>query len=112
MLWWRTRNGNRLFGTVTDYLLDHDAYRIEYTDGHVDVIPFNDILKLLPKSWSKPRDSSNEEALNMLDESNLEEALKHYLYMLRRQRSLHTSQLIALHSMLHILLRLPIMLMQ
>ena len=75
MLWWRTRNGNRLFGTVTDYLLDHDAYRIEYTDGHVDVIPFNDILKLLPKSWSKPRDSSNEEALNMLDQSNLEEAL-------------------------------------
>jgi hypothetical protein len=62
-------------GTVTDYLLDHDAYRLEYTDGHVDVIPFNDILKLLPKSWSKPRDSSNEEALNMLDESNLEEAL-------------------------------------
>ena len=62
-------------GTVTDYLLDHDAYRLEYSDGHVDIIPFNDILKLLPKSWSKPRDSSNEEALNMLDESNLEEAL-------------------------------------
>ena len=37
-------------------------------DGHVDVIPFNDILKLIPKSWSKPRDSSNEEALNMPDE--------------------------------------------
>ena len=50
-------------------------FRLEYTDGHVDVIPFNDILKLLLKSWSKPRDSSNEEALNMLDESNLEEAL-------------------------------------
>jgi hypothetical protein len=62
-------------GTVTDYLLDHDAYRLEYSDGHVDVIPFNYILKLLSKSWSKLRDSSNEEALNMLDESNLEEAL-------------------------------------
>ncbi len=32
-------------GTVTDYLLDHDAYRLEYTDGHVDIIPFDDILK-------------------------------------------------------------------
>ena len=37
-------------GTVTDYLLDHDAYRLEYSDGHVDIIPFDDILKLLPKS--------------------------------------------------------------
>jgi hypothetical protein len=36
--------------------------------GTSDVIPFNDILKLIPKSWSKPRDSSNEEALNMPDE--------------------------------------------
>ena len=35
-------------GTVTDYLLDHDDYRLEYTDGHVDIIPFNYILKLLP----------------------------------------------------------------
>jgi hypothetical protein len=47
-------------GTVTEHLLDHDAYRLEYTDGHVDIISFNDILKLLPKSWSKPRDSSHE----------------------------------------------------
>ena len=62
-------------GTVTDYLLDHDAYRFEYSDGHVDIIPFDDILKLLPKSWSKPRDSSTEEALNMVDEPILEEAL-------------------------------------
>jgi hypothetical protein len=29
--------------TVTDYLLEHDAYRLEYFDGHVDIIPFNDI---------------------------------------------------------------------
>jgi len=62
-------------GTVTDYLLDHDAYRLEYSDGHVDIIPFDDILKLLPKSWSKPRDSSTEEALYMVDEPRLEEAL-------------------------------------
>jgi hypothetical protein len=27
-------------GTVTHYLLDHDAYRLEYSDGHVDIIPF------------------------------------------------------------------------
>ena len=46
-------------GTVIDYLRDHDAYRLEYSDGHVDVIPFNDILKLLPKSWSK-REGRNE----------------------------------------------------
>jgi hypothetical protein len=36
-------------GTVTDYLLEHYAYRLEYTDGHVDIIPFADVLKLLPK---------------------------------------------------------------
>ena len=42
-------------GTVTDYLLDHDAYRLEYSDGHVDIIPFDDILKLLPKTWSACR---------------------------------------------------------
>ena len=35
-------------GTVTDYLLDHDDYRLEYSDGRVDIIPFNYILKLLP----------------------------------------------------------------
>jgi hypothetical protein len=29
-------------GTVTDYLLEHDAYRLEYSDRHVDTIPFND----------------------------------------------------------------------
>jgi hypothetical protein len=32
-------------GTVTEYILDQDAYRLEYSDGHVDVIPFNDILR-------------------------------------------------------------------
>ena len=31
-------------GTVPDYLLEHDAYRLEYSD----IIPFHDILKLLP----------------------------------------------------------------
>jgi hypothetical protein len=62
-------------GTVTDYLLEHDAYRLEYSDGHVDLIPFNDILKLLPKSWSKPRQSSNEEALIMSGDSVLEDTL-------------------------------------
>ena len=31
-------------GTATDYVLDHDAYRLEYSD----IIPFHDILKLLP----------------------------------------------------------------
>ena len=61
--------------TVTDNLLDHDAYRLEYSDGHVDMISFDDILKLLSKSWSKPRDSSNEEALCMQGEPAFEEAL-------------------------------------
>jgi hypothetical protein len=56
-------------GTVTDYLLEHDACRLEYSDGHVDIIPFADVLKLLPKSWSKPRPSSDEEALVMSGES-------------------------------------------
>jgi hypothetical protein len=59
--------------TVTDYLLDHDAYRLEYSDGHVDIIPFGDIPKLLPKAWSKPRQSSDEEALVMSGESVLED---------------------------------------
>jgi hypothetical protein len=62
-------------GTVTDYLLEHDAYRLEYTDGHVDIIPFADVLKLLPKAWSKPRQSSDEEALVMSGESVLEDTL-------------------------------------
>jgi hypothetical protein len=62
-------------GTVTDYLLEHDAYRLEYSDGHVDIIPFNDILKLLPKPWSKPRQSSNEEVLIMSGAPVLEDTL-------------------------------------
>jgi hypothetical protein len=66
-------------GTVTDYLLDHDAYRLEYSDGHVDITPFNDILKLLPMSWSKPRQSSNEEDLIMSGESVWEDTLFVYV---------------------------------
>ncbi len=42
-------------GTVTDYILEHDAYRLEYSDGHVDIIPFNYILKLLPCSCRNKR---------------------------------------------------------
>ena len=42
-------------GTVTDYLLDHDACRLEYSDGHVDIIPFDDILKLLAETKDSPR---------------------------------------------------------
>jgi hypothetical protein len=63
------------FGTITDYLLDHDAYRLEYSDGHVDIIALSDILKLLPKTWSKPRQSSDEEALVMSGEPVLEDTL-------------------------------------
>jgi len=40
-------------GTVTDYPLEHDAYRLKYSDGHVDIIPFNDILKLLPHGLNR-----------------------------------------------------------
>ena len=56
-------------------MLDHDAYRLEFSDGHVDIIPFDDILKLLPKTWSKPRQSSDEEALVMSGELVLEDTL-------------------------------------
>ena len=42
-------------GTVTKYHLDHDDYQLEYSDGHIDIIPFNDVLKLLPKAWSNPQ---------------------------------------------------------
>ena len=43
---------------------------LKYSDG-VDIIPFNNVLKLLPKSWSKPRQFANEEALIMSGESVL-----------------------------------------
>ena len=33
----------------------HDAYQLEYSDGHIDIISFNDVLKLLPKAWSNPQ---------------------------------------------------------
>jgi len=39
-------------GTVTKYILEHDAYELHYVDGHIDIIQFNDILKLIPKAWS------------------------------------------------------------
>ena len=42
-------------GTVTKYHLDHDAYQIEYSDGHIDILPFNDVLKLIPKAWNGPQ---------------------------------------------------------
>ena len=42
-------------GTVTKYHLDHDAYQIEYVDGHIDILPFNDVLKLIPKAWTNPQ---------------------------------------------------------
>jgi hypothetical protein len=62
-------------GTVTDYLLEHDAYLLEYSNGHFNIIPFADVLKLLPKAWSKPGPSSDEEALVMSGESVLEDTL-------------------------------------
>jgi hypothetical protein len=97
-------------GTVTDYLLDHDAYRLEYSDGHVDIIPFSDILKLRPKTWSKPRQSSDEEALVMSGESVLEDTLS--VYTLKRQRLLLILPPIALLLTLNNSLVLKTMLMQ
>jgi hypothetical protein len=35
--------------------LDHDACHLEYSDGHVDIIPFDDILKLLAETKDSPR---------------------------------------------------------
>jgi hypothetical protein len=97
-------------GTVTDYLFDHDAYRLEYSDGHVDIIPFSDILKLPSKTWSKPRQSSDEEALVMSGESVLEDTLS--VYTLKRQRLLLILPPIALLLTLNNSLVLKTMLMQ
>lgn len=62
-------------GNVTEYSLEHDAYRLEYSDGHVEMIPFVDILKLLPKSWSKPKATSSEEALMVQPDEIVEREL-------------------------------------
>ena len=51
-------------GTVTKYILEHDAYELHYADGHVDIIQFNDILKLIPKAWSNPQAHLAEETVN------------------------------------------------
>jgi len=37
-------------GLVRAYHLKEDAYEIAYSDGHVDMIQFDDILKLIPNS--------------------------------------------------------------
>lgn len=51
-------------GTVTNYILEHDAYELHYADGHIDMIQFNDILKLIPKSWSNSQAHLAEETVN------------------------------------------------
>ena len=51
-------------GTVTKHILEHDAYELYYADGHVDIIQFNDILKLIPKTWSNPQAHLAEETVN------------------------------------------------
>ena len=46
------------------YILEHDAYELHYADGHVDIIQFIDILKLIPKAWSNPQAHLAKETVN------------------------------------------------
>jgi hypothetical protein len=39
-------------GTVTRYILEQDACELQYSDGHVDIILFEDILALIPNGHS------------------------------------------------------------
>ncbi len=50
-------------GTVTRYILEQDAYELQYSDGHVDIIPFEDILVLIPKSWAQRQQQEIAQAL-------------------------------------------------
>lgn len=46
-------------GLVTKYILDKDVYEIEYADGHVEHLQFEDALTLIPKSWAKGQSQPN-----------------------------------------------------
>jgi hypothetical protein len=50
-------------GTVTRYILEQDAYELQYSDGHVDIILFEDILALIPKSWAQRQQQQLAQAL-------------------------------------------------
>ena len=50
-------------GTVTRYILEQDAYELQYSDRHVDIIPFEDILVLIPKLWAQRQQQEIAEAL-------------------------------------------------
>ena len=51
-------------GLVTKFILDKNVYELEYSDGWIEHITFEDALRLIPKAWAKgqlpPR---NEEVL-------------------------------------------------
>ena len=40
-------------GLVTKYIIDKDVYQLEYSDGWIEHITFDDALLLLPKSWKR-----------------------------------------------------------
>ena len=40
-------------GKVTKYISDKDVYQLEYSDGWIEHITFDDALQLLPKSWKR-----------------------------------------------------------
>ena len=40
-------------GLVTKFILDKNVYELEYSDGWVEHLPFEDALGLIPKSWAK-----------------------------------------------------------
>ena len=50
-------------GTVTRYILEQDSYELQYSDDYVDLIPFEGILVIIPKSWAQRQQQELAEAL-------------------------------------------------
>ena len=46
-------------GLVTKYISDKDVYELEYSDGWIKQITFDDIVTLLPKSWKRAEAEAN-----------------------------------------------------
>ena len=46
-------------GLVTKYISDKDVYELEYSDGWIEQITFDDIVTLLPKSWKRAEAEAN-----------------------------------------------------
>ena len=46
-------------GLVTKYISDKDVYELEYSDGWIEQITFDDIVTLLPNSWKRAEAEAN-----------------------------------------------------